>query len=150
MKIRSPVLLEISEITLDKEIQPRSQLNETVIEKYSEAMLIGAQFPPITVFYDGFKHWLADGFHRVQAKRAVGERKILAEIMFGARRDAILYAVGANTIHGLALSKSDKRKIFGNVLYKDKRNALLPSNKAQNRKRNSKSNQHDKKLSPSS
>lgn len=141
MKIRSPVLLKISEITLDKEIQPRSQLNEAVIEKYSEAMLIGAQFPPITVFFDGSQHWLADGFHRVQAKKAIGGRKILTEVRFGARRDALLYAVGANTTHGLALSKSDKNKFFGNVLYEDKSNALISSNKIQNRKRNSKSNQ---------
>lgn len=130
--------LNLSKIILDQEIQPRSELNETVIEKYSEAMQIGAQFPPITVFYDGSKYWLADGFHRVQAKKAIGGRKILAEVRFGARRDAIFYAVGANRTHGLSLCNADEHEFFDKVLYNNDRKTLISPEEIKNRQRSRK------------
>lgn len=130
--------LNLSKITVDEDIQPRTQLNETVIEKYSEAMLIGAQFPPITVFYDGFQYWLADGFHRVRAKKLIGGRKILAEVRFGARRDAILYAVSANTTHGLSLCNIDEHEFFDKVLYNNDRKTLISPEEIKNRQRSRK------------
>ena len=30
---------------------------------YADEMSFGTVFPAITVFYDGVKYWLADGFH---------------------------------------------------------------------------------------
>lgn len=104
----SIVKINLSRITLDQEIQPRTQIDETVIAEYSEAMQMGAIFPPVTVLYDGSKYWLADGFHRVKAKKRIGGRKILAEIRLGSRRDAILFSVGANARHGLQRTNTDK------------------------------------------
>jgi len=66
--------------------------------------------PPITVFFDRTDHWLADGFHRFFGPQKVGRESILAEIHNGTRRDAILYACGANNEHGLRRTNADKRK----------------------------------------
>ena len=58
-------------------------------------------FPPVIVFREGDDYWLADGFHRVAARRQAGIRHIEAEIREGTKRDAVLYAAGANAHHGL-------------------------------------------------
>ena len=99
--------LSITQIRIDQEIQARCKINNAVVSEYSEAMQRGAIFPPITVFYDGSQYWLADGFHRVKAKEANGDCKILAEVEFGSRREAKLYAAGANVNHGLRRKTAD-------------------------------------------
>jgi hypothetical protein len=40
---------------------------QTKIDEYVLAMNEGADFPPLTVFWDGEHYWLADGFHRLGA-----------------------------------------------------------------------------------
>jgi hypothetical protein len=34
-----------------------------VVQNYADALEEGANFPPVTLFYDGSAYWLADGFH---------------------------------------------------------------------------------------
>lgn len=111
-----PESLPIESITLDPEIQPRQQLNQEVVTEYAEAMRQGSKFPPVIVFYDGTKFWLADGFHRVQAKETNGELEILAEVELGSQREAKLFAVGANTDHGLRRTSADKRRAVKSLL----------------------------------
>jgi len=81
-----------------------------VIEDYAAAMVMGAEFPPVVVFYDGEHHWLADGYHRRDAAVAAGLSEILADIRQGTRRDAILFSVGANAAHGLRRTNEDKKR----------------------------------------
>ncbi|MBW4640774.1 MAG: ParB/RepB/Spo0J family partition protein [Gloeocapsa sp. UFS-A4-WI-NPMV-4B04] len=69
-----------------------------------------SEFPPILVFYDGEKYWLADGFHRVAAAKKLELSEIAATIRKGTRRDAVLYSVGANATHGLRRTNADKRR----------------------------------------
>lgn len=108
--------LSIIKIKIDQEVQPRSELNEAVTTEYSEAMKKGAIFPPIIVYFDGSEFWLADGFHRVKAKDSIGGRKIFAEVRCGSRRDAMLFAVGANALHGLQRTNADKRRSVERLL----------------------------------
>ena len=111
-----PQLLKISLIKLDEGIQPRQQLNQEVVAEYAEAMKQGATFPPVVVFFDGSKYWLADGFHRIAAKQANGVLEVLTERKFGSRREAILFAAGANATHGLRRSNADKRQVVERLL----------------------------------
>jgi len=91
--------------------QTRVATNDDAIESYADEMERGAIFPPITVFYDGSKHWLADGFHRLLAvKRNQGE-EIPAEVRPGSRTDALRYALGANATNGLYRTNGDKRNV---------------------------------------
>lgn len=108
--------LTLSEIVLDKEIQPRNHLNQDVVAEYAKSMKQRATFPPVIVYFDGNRYWLADGFHRIKAKEYIGESKILAEVRCGSRREAILYAVSANSIHGHRLSNADKRRVVERLL----------------------------------
>ncbi|BAY84398.1 hypothetical protein NIES267_38940 [Calothrix parasitica NIES-267] len=102
--------LEISQICTNGNTQPRANLKQDLIDEYAEAMTQGAEFPPVTVFYDGNIYWLSDGFHRIRAAAKIGITKILVDIIQGTRRDAVLYSFRANATHGLRRSNTDKRR----------------------------------------
>lgn len=102
--------LKIADIKLDPSIQPRTDLLQVTIDEYEEAIREGVEFPPVVVFFDGETHWLADGFHRVNAATQAGLEEVSADVQQGTRRDAILYAVGANASHGLRRTNADKRR----------------------------------------
>ncbi|MFC3208105.1 ParB/RepB/Spo0J family partition protein [Aquamicrobium soli] len=102
--------LSLDVIQIDGGTQSRANVNDQVVNDYAEAIKAGATFPPIVVFYDGRKHWLADGFHRFHAYQMAGKSKVAADVRQGTRRDAILYSVGANDTHGLRRTRDDKRR----------------------------------------
>src|SRR6185437_3380509 len=109
-------LLAIASIRLDGGCQPRAEKLLDVIEDYAGAMIGGAEFPPVVVFYDGSDHWLADGYHRRDAAVAAGLAEINADIRQGTRRDAVLFSVGANAAHGLRRTNEDKRRAVMTLL----------------------------------
>ncbi len=100
----------LDSIRTDGGTQPREYLNELVLSEYTEAMAVEADFPPVMVFYDGSHYWLADGFHRYFAAKKHGMTVLAAEVQEGTRRDAVLYATGANVTHGLRRTNADKRR----------------------------------------
>lgn len=108
--------IAIAKIRMDGGTQPRAQIFEEVVAEYAEDMKQGSVFPPVTVYYDGEEYWLADGFHRVRAKEAIGEIDITAEVYLGTQRDAVLYAVGANAAHGLRRTNADKYRSVERLL----------------------------------
>jgi ParB-like chromosome segregation protein Spo0J len=96
--------LSLSRIVARQEVQARAAMNKETIEEYAEAMRKGDKFPPVVVFRDdnGASYWLADGFHRYHAAKQIANKWSLpAEIREGGKREAILFAVGANASHGL-------------------------------------------------
>jgi len=104
--------LDIRKIRIDGGTQPRAELLIEVMEDYADEMRNGAEFPPITVFFDGTEYWLADGFHREGAHlRAFGdETPIEADVIQGTQLDAQWYSYGANKTHGLRRSNPDKER----------------------------------------
>ncbi|NJN53575.1 MAG: hypothetical protein HC804_01765 [Anaerolineae bacterium] len=104
--------LDLSLIRTDPGTQTRARLDMDTVTEYEGAIEAneGAwPFPPVIVFFDGAIYWLADGFHRVAAARRVLLQTAPADVREGMRRDAILYATGANANHGLKRSQADKR-----------------------------------------
>lgn len=112
-------ILSLEDITLDNEIQPRVTMNLIVVNDYKEDLITGAEFPPIVVFYDGYIHWLTDGWHRYYAHDGLDIKTIKARVIEGSKRDAILYACGVNGEHGRRRTNEDKRKAV-NTLLNDK------------------------------
>jgi hypothetical protein len=108
--------LTISLIRTDGGTQPRAEINHAVVSDYADAMTDGAAFPPVVVFYDGERYWLADGFHRVKAAVQIGLLEIDADVRQGTRRDAVLYSVGANATHGYRRTNADKRRAVETLL----------------------------------
>jgi hypothetical protein len=110
--------LPLSVIRRDGGTQKRDKIDPFVVSDYAEAYCEGADMPPLVVFYDGTDHWLADGFHRFEGAEKAGFTEVPCDVRHGTLRDAIWYACGANTAHGLQRSNADKR-IAVETLLKD-------------------------------
>jgi hypothetical protein len=110
-------MLDLAHVIADPAAQPRVAILTDVVEDYAAAMAEGAEFPPIVVFGQGDgPYWLADGFHRYHAYRALGVVEVPAIIKEGGLREAILYSVGANAAHGLRRTNDDKRRAVMRLL----------------------------------
>src|ERR687889_2199677 len=97
--------------------QPRAVTDLNLAGEYAEAMLNGAQFPPVVVFGEGGNgYWLADGYHRWHAAGIAGLQLLAADVRPGGRREAILHSVGANAEHGLRRTNDDKRRAVRTLL----------------------------------
>lgn len=102
--------IKLTEIRIDGGTQTRAEISNATVEEYSEAVLEGAKFPPVDVFFDGVENWLADGFHRYHAHKRAEVKDIAATIHNGSKDDALVFALGANTKNGLRRTNEDKRK----------------------------------------
>ena len=101
--------IAISKIRTDG-LQMRVQMNEAAIAEYAELMAGGTVFPPVTLFRDAAgTHWLADGFHRLEAARRGGRKTVTADVRRGEWIDALRYALHANSGHGMRMTNADKR-----------------------------------------
>jgi hypothetical protein len=91
-------------------VQSRAHLSTELIDEYAQEMREGAVFPAIDVVAEDGRFWCWDGCHRTLAARQAGLAELLANVVEGTRRDAVLQAAGANPIHGLRRSNEDKRR----------------------------------------
>jgi hypothetical protein len=112
-------LFPVYKIRLDGGTQPRLKTERAVVESYKDAMIAGAKFPPIDLFFDGEDYWPGDGHYRIAAAKAAGKAKILATIHSGTSRAAWIFSLRANAVHGQPLSRAEKRRATQRVL-KDK------------------------------
>jgi hypothetical protein len=104
------VVLALDKIIADDRCQPRATFDTALVEQYAEAMATGDAFPPVTVFFDGIDHFLADGFHRYRAAKSLGLAEMEADVVLGTLRDAILHSCSANAAHGWRRTNDDKRR----------------------------------------
>jgi hypothetical protein len=105
----NPKSIKLENVRIDGGTQTRIEINQDVVEDYSQAVLDGAKFPPVDIFYDGTSYWLADGFHRYHGHRRAEVLDILATVHLGTLDDALKFALGANRANGLRRSNEDKR-----------------------------------------
>lgn len=102
--------LKLSDIVTDADLQARERLSDEAIADYYNVLREGGKLPPVTVFFDGIKYYLADGWHRYFAHKSAALELIEVEVIKGTRREAQKYAMGANNTHGLQRTVADKRK----------------------------------------
>jgi uncharacterized ParB-like nuclease family protein len=102
--------VKLQEIRIDGGTQTRAEINNEAVAEYAEAVLEGAKFPPVDVFFDGVSIWLADGFHRYHAHKRAKVKDIQATFHTGSVQDALMFALSANTKNGLRRTNADKRK----------------------------------------
>ena len=99
--------LPIKKIERDESTQARVRTDDDVAGEYAEVL---ENLPPPVVFFDGGKYWLGDGWHTVRAHELKRKKIVRCEVREGTRRDAIIYAAGANARHGLRRTNADKRR----------------------------------------
>ncbi len=106
-------MLALDTIVIDKRFQPRaSGLNESHVEDLMEAyQSADADIEPPRVFTVlGTGHVLTRGFHRHEALKRLGRKRVECEIKNGSVADAITDAAGSNIGHGLKRTNKDKRR----------------------------------------
>lgn len=111
--------IELSKITADQAAQPRSTIEVARVTEYTEDMDRGDKFPPLVVFQEGPRYWLADGFHRFYAATNAGKHDVECSVSVGGLRDAVLYSCGANASHGMRRTNDDKRRAVTRLLTDD-------------------------------
>jgi hypothetical protein len=114
-------LIPLASIPTDEDSQARIHIRPAVVRGYARAMTQqvgegGLRFPPVVLFSDGQRFWLADGFHRILAAREAGLVEFPADVRAGNARDALLCSLSANAGHGLPRSNADKRKAVSLLL----------------------------------
>ena len=65
------------------DFQPPDNLDEDTVQQYLERLRRGEKLQPIRVRFDGEHYWVEDGFHRVEAARRHGLKKIEAGVLPG-------------------------------------------------------------------
>jgi len=111
--------IKLNDIVIDAGTQQRVTINNDVVAEYAEAMRCGTKFPAITVFFNGSSYYLVDGYHRYNATKDAGIDDILADVIDGTKREAVLYSLGVNNSHGIRLTNADKRKAVLTMLEDD-------------------------------
>ena len=101
--------LKLSQIVTDAGTQSRARMDEATAAEYAARMIAGDPFPPVTVFQDRRRFFLADGFHRVRGAKLAKLNTILAEVRQGTRTDALRFSLASNHSHGLRRTNEDKQ-----------------------------------------
>lgn len=110
--------IPLDAIRLDGDTQARAETSDEHVTDLYEAIVAGAEMPPVILFHDGGPdYWIGDGHHRIAAYRKAKHRQVKAEVHQGGLRDAQLFACGANTAHGLKRSNADKRDAVVTLLF---------------------------------
>ena len=73
--------LPLESIRLDGDTQIRCKLDSSTVAASAEAFSMGHALPPVTVFFEQNDYWLADGFHRFEARRLDSHKDIDVEIV---------------------------------------------------------------------
>jgi len=120
MKVLGIKDVQVSKIEVIQGLLPRVETHtvEDKVEEYKEAMALGSEFPPITVWQKGNEYWLIDGMHRLMASKRLGKETIKAEVVeLKDMLEAKVLAITKNK-HGLPLTKEEKR-LLCQSLYMD-------------------------------
>lgn len=110
-----------SDIRRDGGTQARVGNSEEVVEEYTAAMREGRwRWHPgnwLVAFRDEAGDlWLSDGFHRTEAALRADLTSVPVDVRKGGRREAVLFAVGANADHGHRRTREDVRRAIRTLL----------------------------------
>lgn len=100
----------LTAINFDSATQIRVEINADAVNAYAEKMAAGVKFPPAILFKDGDQFIIGDGWHRLLAAQKNGDVTFPCEVAGAGKREAMRYALSANSEHGLPRSNADKRK----------------------------------------
>jgi ParB-like chromosome segregation protein Spo0J len=117
MKVLGIKDVEVSKIEVIQGLLPRVETHtvEEKVEEYKEAMSLGSEFPPITVWLKNNEYWLIDGMHRLLASKRLGKETIKAEVLeLKDMLEAKVVAITKNR-HGLPLTKQEKKILCQNL-----------------------------------
>jgi hypothetical protein len=104
--------VKLQKIRLDGGTQPRKEIDELLVQHYTEVLLEGKDtFPPIELWFDGNDYCPSDGFHRFHAHKRAGFLDIESVINQGTKRDAFKACLKANSKHGKPRTPEERRYV---------------------------------------
>ena len=104
-------LIALDKIKIDPDkYQIREDINEDAIAHYLECIRGGISLPPIHVVEIDGVLILADGFHRYHAHLRHGSNTISTVIVAKNEVDGVRTAITNNTLHGVRLTRADRRR----------------------------------------
>ena len=102
--------IKLEKIRLDGNTQPRKEIDEQLVQHYTDKLLEGkTKFTPIDLWFDGKVYWPSDGFHRYHAHKRAGYKDIEANVKTGTKRDAFIACLPANSKHGKQRTPEETR-----------------------------------------
>lgn len=104
--------LSIDLLRLDGGTQARVGIDQDTVDTYFEVLETEAgewPFGEIDVFFDGSSYFVADGFHRTLAATRIKRASVPCRVHQGTAKDAMIFGMTANDMHGLRMSREDKR-----------------------------------------
>lgn len=104
--------LSVDLLRIDAGTQSRISIDEDTVDDYSEIISdSNGEWPlgTLDVFNDGNDYLVADGFHRTLAAKRAKRSSVPCRIHKGTVKDARIFGMTANDLHGLRMSRADKR-----------------------------------------
>ncbi len=103
--------IDIDKIDFDESFWPRFHENKEAIEQYADTLSNGQVLPAIIVKEKpNGRYLLIDGYHRLQANKSLGYKKIEADIQEMTDFEARALPVSLNAGHGVFLSNREKKE----------------------------------------
>lgn len=106
------VSVELADLVRDERSQVRTRLDQPTVNRYADAMRVGAEFPPISIAVVDGAPYLIDGWHRVEAAEKAGIRSLDAVLIDAPPRHHAWLAAQANMRNGLPLKRNEARAVF--------------------------------------
>lgn len=106
-----PALIDISDIIVDPEIQPRETLSDQTVDNIVSDLEDGIEYDAVDVFTEDDQRWLAHGFHRMAAYKKTGKTKIACNVHEGGKDRAAWFALSCNQKSSTGRTRADKRRI---------------------------------------
>lgn len=112
---QGPAQIPLKLISRDTALQIRCANDQDQIDNLVSAIEEGVKLPPVDLFLsispNGYPIYnIGDGWHRILAHQTMDKETILANVHRGDRKDALKFALGANSTHGLRRTNKDKRR----------------------------------------
>jgi hypothetical protein len=105
--------IALADIHFNPSFQVRRKLDDAAVGNYARRYQTDAPMPPIRAArLPGGALVLIDGWHRVEALRALGRQRTMVEIVETTERDAVWLAASANLQHGVQLRGGEYRLVF--------------------------------------
>lgn len=106
-------VLKIAGLKFDPELYPRLKVGWLTAYQYAQAMKAGSVFPPIVAGRFSGQLYVVDGWHRVEAKKILGEEYVEGVVKeYKSREDMFVEAIKLNVSHGRPLSVQEKVRLI--------------------------------------
>lgn len=108
----APTLIRIEWVLKSPQAQVREKIDRNRVLAYRRSYELGEKLPPIKLAKVGNAYLLIDGWHRLAAKREMGETHVDAVFVDVSEDDVLWEAAKANFTHGLPLKTKEIRQAF--------------------------------------